>query len=144
MVVHLNQASGGTSATAGRSVRAVLYQASTNDTEVKVEVYMELGIDEFKGDDHGEEEQDGSMEYDIGGVFEDDEENSVLHVGLLSHVQAMKEKLAHAVRDFVQYERGKKDDDKLRLGVGELKSAIFRTPKRIYTSRQTGSIIELL
>ena len=66
MVVHLNQASGGTSATAGRSVRAVLYQASTNDTEVKLEVYMELGIDEFKGDDHGEEEQDGSMEYDIG------------------------------------------------------------------------------
>ena len=56
----------------------------------------------------------------------------------------MKEKLAHAVRDFVQYERGKGDDDGLRLGVEELKSAIFRTPKRISTSRQTGSIIELL
>ena len=68
VVIHLNQARCGTSATAGRSVRAVLYQASTNGTEVKAEVNMELGIDEFKGDDHGEEEQDGSMEYDIGGV----------------------------------------------------------------------------
>ena len=59
MVVHSKLASGGTSATAGRSVRAVPDQASTSDTEVKVEVKREPVIDEFEGDDHGEDEQGG-------------------------------------------------------------------------------------
>ena len=38
MVIHSKLAIGGTSATAGRSVRFVSNQASTNDTELKVEV----------------------------------------------------------------------------------------------------------
>ena len=33
----------------------------------------------------------------------------------------------------MQAEQGKGDDDELRLGVAELQSAIFRTPKRIST-----------
>ena len=52
----------------------------------------------------------------------------------MSHVHAMKKKHAQAVRDVVQAEQGKGTEDELRLGVRELQSAIFRTPKRISTS----------
>ena len=45
----------------------------------------------------------------------------------------MKEKHAQAVRDFVQAEQGKGDGDELRVGMGELQLAIFRTPKGIST-----------
>ena len=45
----------------------------------------------------------------------------------------MKEKHAQAVRDLVQAEQGKGDEDELRLGIVELQSAIFSTPKRIST-----------
>ena len=38
-----------------------------------MEVKREPGIDEFGGDDQGEEEHDGSNEYDIGGVLEEDD-----------------------------------------------------------------------
>ena len=70
LVIHLKLASGGISATARRLVRAVSNQASKNDTEVKVKVKREPGIDEFEEDDHGEEEQNGRYEYNSGGVIE--------------------------------------------------------------------------
>ena len=41
----------------------------------------------------------------------------------------MKMKHAQAVRDFVQAEREKGDNDELRLGIEELQSVSFRTPK---------------
>ena len=100
---------------------------------MKVEVKREAGIDEFEADDHEEEEQDGRDENNSGGALEEDEEKRVLHVGRVIHVQAMKEKHAQAVRDLVQAEQGKGDEDELRLGIVELQSAIFSTPKRIST-----------
>ena len=57
----------------------------------------------------------------------------MLHAGSVSHVQAIKEKHAQAVRDFVQAEQGKRDDEELRLGLGKLQLAIFRTPKGLFT-----------
>ena len=63
MVIRSKLASSGTSATAGRSSRAESNQEIMNDTEVKVEVKREPGIDEYKGDDHGEDEQGGREEY---------------------------------------------------------------------------------
>ena len=62
--------------------------------------------------------KDGSEEYDNGGVLGEDEEKRVLHAGHVSRVQAMKEKHLQAVRDFVQDEQGKGDDDELGSGVG--------------------------
>ena len=73
-----------------------------NDTEVKVEVKRERGIGEFKGDNHGEDEQGGREEYNSGGVLEGDEEKLVLHAGRVRNVLVILEKHAHAVKDFVQ------------------------------------------
>ena len=112
-------------------MRAVLYQTSANDTEVKVEVKREPGIDELEGGDHGEEEQDERDGYNSEGVLENDEEKRVLHSGRVRHLHAMKEGNAQAVRDFVQAVQGKGNDDELRLGLGEIQSVIFRTSKRI-------------
>ena len=81
MVIHSKLASFGISATAKRSSRAESNQASTNDTEVKVEVKREPGIDECEEDDHGEEKQDGRDGYNSGGVLEDDKDRRVLHAG---------------------------------------------------------------
>ena len=52
------------------------------------------------------------------------------------HVQAIKEKHAQALRDFAQVEQKKGDDKELRLGVGELQSAVFKTQKRISTPQE--------
>ena len=82
LVTHLNLSIIETSATAGRSSRAVSNQSITNDTEVKVEVKREAGIDEFEEVDHGEEEQDGRDENNSGGVLEGDKEKRVLHAGV--------------------------------------------------------------
>ena len=54
----------------------------------------------------------------------------------MSRLQAMKEKHDQAAIDFVQAMQKKGDDDELRLGVEELQSAIFRTPKRISTPQE--------
>ena len=64
--------------------------------------------------------------------------------GGVSHVHAMKEEHAPALRDFVQAEQQKGDNDELRLGVGELRSTIFEIPKRTSTSRRTASSIQFL
>ena len=66
VVIHTELARGGTSSIARRSSRAESNQASTNDTEVKMEVKRKPGIDEFEDDYHGEEEQDGRDEYNSG------------------------------------------------------------------------------
>ena len=102
---------------------------SMSDAEVIVEVKQEPGIDELEGDDHGEEEQDGRNECNSGGVLEEDKEKRVLHARRVSQVQVVKEKHAQAVRDFVQAEQGKGYDDDLILGIEELQSVIFGTPK---------------
>ena len=83
-------------------MRAESNRASSNDTDVIVEVKRDPGIDEFEGDNHMEEEQDVIDEYNSGGVLEGDEEKLVLHAGRVSNVQVMMEKHAHAVKDFVQ------------------------------------------
>ena len=57
----------------------------------------------------------------------------MLHARHVSHVQEIREKHAQAVRDFVQAEQGKGDEDELRSGIGEMQSAIFRTLKGIST-----------
>ena len=144
MVIHSKLASGGIPATAGRLSRAVSNQAITNDTEVKAEVKREPGIYELEGGYHGEEEQDGRDGYNSGGVLDNDVENRVLHSKRVRHLHAMKEGNAQAVRDFVQAEQGKSDDDVLKLGVGELQLVIFRTSKRIFTPMRTGSSIQFL
>ena len=87
MVIHSKLASGGTSAIAGRSSRAESNQASLNDTDVKVEVKREPGIDALEGDDHGQDEQGRREEYNSGGVLEEYEEKRVLHVGRASQVR---------------------------------------------------------
>ena len=107
---------------------------------MKVKVKREAGIDEFEADDHEEEEQDGRDENNSGGALEEDEEKRVLHVGRVIHVQAMKEKHAQAVRDFVQADQGKGDDDDLRLGIGEMQSTIFRTPKGLSTPQSNRNL----
>ena len=53
----------------------------------------------------------------------------MLHARRVSQVQVVKEKHAQAVRDFVQAEQGKGYDDDLILGIEELQSVIFGTPK---------------
>ena len=70
LVVHSKLASGGTSATAGKSARAVSNLASTSDTDVKVEVKREPVIDVFEGYYHGNEDYDVCDEYKINGVLD--------------------------------------------------------------------------
>ena len=45
-----------------------------NNTEVKVKVKREPGLDEFEEGDHVEEDQDGSDEYDNEGVLVEEKE----------------------------------------------------------------------
>ena len=73
----------------------------------------------------------------------------MVHAGHVNCVHATKEKHAQAVRnfvqgDFVQAEHGKGEDDKLRLDVGELQSAIYRTRRGSLLLRRTGYVVELL
>ena len=67
----------------------------------------EPDVVELEGDNHGEENQDGRDEYNSEKVLNEDEEKRVIHAGRVSHVHAIKEKHAQAVRDFVQAEKGK-------------------------------------
>ena len=68
MVNYSKLSSGGISATAARSSRTESNQVLSNETEVRVELKREPGIDELEGGDHGEEEQDGRDGYNSEGV----------------------------------------------------------------------------
>ena len=111
---------------------------------MKVKAKREPRINEFEQDDHGEEEQDRTDESNSGRVPEIDEEKRVVHAGCVSHVQAIKEKHAKEVRDFVQAEQGKGNDDELRLGIGELYTTSSGPRKESLLRRRTESFIELL
>ena len=59
-----------------------------------MEVKREPGDNEFEGNDHREEEEEGRYGYDIVGVLEEYEGKRVLHAKRVSHLQSMKEKHA--------------------------------------------------